>query len=138
MAIIAISGTRAIEEEAARNALSWAIPRLMTRIIVKEGRTEGTEPKDFAWIHGGAEGVDNTAHHLLVHGRHRVPEKRVRTIRPDYEKHGKQAPLKRNSVIVKNADYLIAVWDGQSRGTADTVAKAAKKGIPIVVEVVSG
>lgn len=137
MTIIAISGTRDIEEDTARNALSWAVARMMTRIIVKEGRTEGTEPKDFAWLHGGAEGVDTIAHHLLVHGRYKVPEKRIKTLRPDYKKHGKQAPWKRNSVIVKNADYFIAVWDGQSRGTADTIAKAAKKGIPIVVEVVS-
>lgn len=137
MAIIGISGTRHIDEEAARNALGWAIPRLMTRIIVTEGRT-GCEPRDFGWLHGGAEGVDEIAHELLVNGRHKVPEKRVKVIRPNYEKHGQQAPFRRNSTIVKNADYLIAVWDGQSRGTADTIAKAAQRGILIVVEVVSG
>lgn len=136
MTIIGITGSRAIDETDARNALSWAIPRLMTRMIVKEGRTD-TEPKNFGWIHGGAEGVDTIAHHLLIHGRHNVPEKRIKVIRPNYEKHGQQAPFKRNTVIVKNIHYLIAIWDGQSKGTADTIAKAAKRGIPIVVEVVS-
>lgn len=138
MAIIGITGTRDIDQEAARNALGWAIPRLMTRIIVTEGDSRGTEPKDFAWIHGGAEGVDNTAHHLLLYGRHRVPEKQIKIVRPNYEKHGQQAPFKRNTVIAKNSNYLIAIWDGRSRGTADTIAKAAKRGIPVVVEVVSG
>lgn len=134
--IVAISGSRAIEDETARIALGWVLPRLMTRLIVSYGMRD-TQYHDLGWIHGGAEGVDSIAHDLLVNGRYSVPEKRIRVVRPNYAKHGQQAPWKRNTALIKNANFLAAVWDGQSRGTADMIAKATTKGIPVVVEVVS-
>lgn len=48
---------------------------------------------------------------------------------PDYIKYpGKHALFKRNDEIVKNCDYLISFWDGQSRGTSYTHTKAIKEG----------
>ena len=50
---------------------------------------------------------------------------------PDYDKYpGKVAPLKRNHLIVEDADMLIAFTNGSS-GTAYTLKLAEKKGIPI-------
>lgn len=46
---------------------------------------------------------------------------------PDYEKYGKYAPLKRNTLIVNDSDYLVAFYDGKSRGTLDTINKFRKK-----------
>lgn len=42
---------------------------------------------------------------------------------------GKAAGPMRNAKIVENADMILAFWDGQSRGTKDSITKArlAKK-----------
>ena len=45
---------------------------------------------------------------------------------PDYKKHGKIAPVIRNQSIVKDADFIIAFWDGKSRGTLDAILKAKR------------
>ena len=45
----------------------------------------------------------------------------------------KRAPLERNTEIVNESDYLIAIQHNSSRGTQDSINKALKKGIPIKV-----
>jgi uncharacterized phage-like protein YoqJ len=37
--------------------------------------------------------------------------------RPNYNKDGRWAPLKRNDIIVNEADKIMAFWDGKSTGT---------------------
>jgi len=37
---------------------------------------------------------------------------------------GNVAPLKRNTQIANESDFLLAFWDGKSRGTKDTIDKA--------------
>ena len=44
--------------------------------------------------------------------------------------HAKRAPLERNSEIVNESDYLIAIQHNNSNGTQDSINKALKKGIP--------
>ena len=48
---------------------------------------------------------------------------------PDWNKHGKAAGFIRNEDIIKNADVVLAFWDGASRGTANSlsIAKRLKK-----------
>jgi hypothetical protein len=41
--------------------------------------------------------------------------------------------FERNNLIVAAADELVAFWINNSQGTADTIEKAKKKGIPIKV-----
>ena len=41
--------------------------------------------------------------------------------------------LKRNIEMVKKADFVIAFWDGRSYGTAQTIAQATMRRIPIKV-----
>ena len=43
------------------------------------------------------------------------------------------AGFRRNQYIIDQADYLIAFWDGFSKGTADDLKRAKKKGIPIKI-----
>ena len=45
----------------------------------------------------------------------------------------KRAPLERNTEIVNESDYLIAIQHNNSRGTQDSINKALKKGVPIKV-----
>lgn len=53
---------------------------------------------------------------------------------PDWDKHGKSAGFIRNELIIKDADEILAFWDGVSRGTAHSLrlAKAQKKPTLIV------
>lgn len=48
---------------------------------------------------------------------------------PDWERFGKRAGFIRNEDIIKAADAILAFWDGQSRGTANSlsIAKRLKK-----------
>ncbi len=53
----------------------------------------------------------------------------------DWDKYPKAAGPIRNQKIIDDADMLIVIWDGKSRGSKDTILKAVKKGIPIIIEV---
>ncbi|MBD2768456.1 DUF2493 domain-containing protein [Hymenobacter sp. BT664] len=77
-------------------------------------------------VSGGAEGVDGQAAGWAQGTR--VP---LRVHRPDYRAHGAGAPLVRNLLVVKDADLVLVVWDGESRGTLDAARKAAKLGKPL-------
>ena len=56
---------------------------------------------------------------------------------PGWDKYGKAAGLKRNSLIVRDSDCLIAFWDGKSKGTLDTIHKANKAGKDVFLRNVS-
>ena len=84
-------------------------------------------PKDTLIVSGGARGVDSTAETTA-----RAEGLQVMSIRPNWSE-GRGAGLARNTHIVENADAVVAFWDGVSRGTADTIAKARAKGIPVTV-----
>lgn len=73
-------------------------------------------------ISGGAGGVDALAErYALAYG---LP---LTVFRPDYRRFRKGAPLKRNLQIVDEADEVIAVWDGESRGTKFTIRLRVSK-----------
>jgi hypothetical protein len=92
--------------------------------------------QDALWLHGGAAGVDT------VIGEHLEQMKLdAQVMRPDYDAYGKGAPLIRNGHMVELAAVapigaVIAVWDGKSTGTANTIKHAARLRVPCYVEVV--
>lgn len=51
----------------------------------------------------------------------------------DWKKYGKRAGPLRNQVMAENAEGLIAVWDGKSRGTNSMISLAKKQGLRISV-----
>jgi hypothetical protein len=51
----------------------------------------------------------------------------------NWDKYGKSAGYKRNQEMADNADALIAVWDGVSRGTGHMVDIAKAKKLPVFV-----
>ena len=51
----------------------------------------------------------------------------------DWAKYGKAAGFKRNVEMAGKADALIAVWDGQSRGTVHMIETAEKLGLLVHV-----
>lgn len=79
-------------------------------------------------ISGGAKGADSLAERFAT-------EKGLETliILPDWKTYGKAAGVRRNELIVKEADLVVAFWDGKSAGTKNTIelAKKAKKKIKL-------
>ena len=50
-----------------------------------------------------------------------------------WDKYGKSAGFIRNQTIVDNCDMVLAFWNGESRGTADTIEKARKAKKPTFI-----
>lgn len=63
-------------------------------------------------VSGGAKGIDACAASFAAERGMRLT-----VFRPDYRRFGKGAPLKRNEEIVRYADYVVILWDGQSHGS---------------------
>ena len=76
-------------------------------------------------ITGGADGVDALAEAY-------ADAKRLSKLilRPQYARYGRGAPIKRNQQMVELADEVLIVWDGISRGTAQTLRYVQKIGKP--------
>lgn len=77
---------------------------------------------------GAARGVDKLGEKWAKENG--VP---VECFPANWKEYGKGAGMIRNSEMVAGADALIAVWDGISRGTADTIGKAKKSGLKVFV-----
>jgi hypothetical protein len=79
-------------------------------------------------VSGGALGVDRLAESMAL-----AAGKRTHVIRPDWQKYGRSAGMRRNAEIVKMADVVYAFWDGKSRGTKNSIDTARKLGKEVVV-----
>jgi hypothetical protein len=53
----------------------------------------------------------------------------------DWDKYGKSAGYRRNELMATKADALIAVWDGQSKGTKHMIDIAKKNGLSVFIYV---
>jgi hypothetical protein len=51
----------------------------------------------------------------------------------NWDKHGKSAGYIRNDEMAQYADWLIAFWDGTSKGTKHMIDLANKRGIKVTV-----
>lgn len=74
---------------------------------------------------GGARGVDKIGAEIAKGIG--IP---VRHFPADWNLHGKSAGMIRNREMAEQADALIAVWDGQSRGTAHMISVMRDLGKP--------
>lgn len=104
---VIISGTRTIKDAA-----------LLEKAIADSGYTITRV------IHGGARGVDTLAAQWA--SAHRVP---TSVYLADWDGHGKAAGPIRNGDMLKDADALVAVWDGASPGTANMIRQAMNAGL---------
>ena len=79
-------------------------------------------------VSGGAKGIDTCArNYALAHGL------ALTEFLPEYEKYGRGAPLRRNITIIEYADFVLAFWDGSSRGTKFVIDNCKKRNIPVAV-----
>ena len=77
------------------------------------------KPKNI--VSGGAKGADTLA--VQFAAEMGIP---LLVFKPDYQKYGRGATLVRNTQIIENAEVVFAFWDGQSKGTKDSIKKAEK------------
>ena len=93
-----------------------------SRSIKKFDLSTHIPPEATTIISGGACGIDALAEEY-------ADKKRLSKIivRPNYALYGKAAPLKRNETMVDMADFVLIVWDGNSKGTKFTADYAKKK-----------
>lgn len=79
-------------------------------------------------ISGGAKGIDEIAEKYA--DKMKISKL---IIRPQYFKYKRNAPLKRNEIMVDICDEVLAFWDGISTGTKHTISYAKKKNKPVEV-----
>lgn len=79
-------------------------------------------------ISGGARGIDMAGEAYAA--LNAVPIVRFPA---DWNKHGKSAGFIRNTQMAEYAQALIAVWDGESRGTKHMIEEARRCGLQIYV-----
>lgn len=72
-------------------------------------------------ITGGAAGIDSLAIKYAKENNIKIT-----IIEPEYKRYKKAAPLMRNQTIVDLSDYVLAIWDGKSKGTKYTIDYANK------------
>lgn len=84
--------------------------------------------EDVTIVSGGARGAD-----LL--GEKYAKEKglRLAMFPADWNTYGKSAGSVRNRQMAEYSDYLVAFWDGKSRGTSNMIKTAEELGLKIKV-----
>jgi uncharacterized phage-like protein YoqJ len=82
-------------------------------------------------VSGAARGVDSSA---ITYG---IVHKILVTEYPAlWEEFGKSAGKMRNELMAEYGDALLAIWDGESRGTKHMIDEMKKRGKPVyIVEV---
>lgn len=90
--------------------------------------TEKTPTTYISIVSGGAQGGDTFAEQFAREHRYDT-----QIFKPEWSKYGPRAGLIRNQLIVDACDMVVAFWDGKSRGTADTIAKAKKAKKPTLI-----
>lgn len=109
---IIIAGSRTATEEQVRDAIEYCDWVGFVSCVVS----------------GGAKGADQV-------GEKWAKEKglEISLFPADWEKYGKRAGPMRNKLMAENADGLIAVWDGKSRGTASMIELARGVGLRVFI-----
>jgi hypothetical protein len=79
-------------------------------------------------VSGGARGVDRMGEYYAECNN--LPIKRFT---PDWEGYGKRAGFMRNTAMALYADALIAIWDGESKGTKHMIDEMHKLEKPVKV-----
>ena len=79
-------------------------------------------------VSGGAKGVDSSARKYANDNGIKIVE-----FLPNYKQFGRGAPLKRNLEIINYSDYVLAFWDGVSRGTKFVIDNCNKSEVSLQI-----
>jgi len=118
-------GNRLLPDGSADEA--WA-KRCKDRLIIECDRLHLHDGDEWQLVCGMAKGADRLGHNWAADTGLKIWEYPA-----DWKTHGKGAGYIRNELMAKNADMLIAFWDGQSRGTKDMILRAVAHGLEIHV-----
>jgi hypothetical protein len=99
---------------------SRAIEKIDLNVYIKE--------KPTVIISGGAKGIDTIAWEWALRN-----DIEIVVHRPNYDKDGKWAALKRNDIIIDEADKIIAFWNGKSTGTKYVIERAERLNKPLEI-----
>lgn len=79
--------------------------------------------------------ISGTAHGADKFGEKFAKENNIEVIQfpADWDKYGMSAGPRRNREMAENADALLAVWDGISKGTHSMLNYAKKYGLKIMI-----
>ena len=89
---------------------------------------------DIEVVSGGAKGVDRLGEEFANKNG-----LKIHRFIPDWDTYGKRAGMLRNIQMGEFSDALVAIWDGESRGTKQMIDWATKNGLFVYVhEVDSG
>jgi hypothetical protein len=79
-------------------------------------------------ISGGAAGADTL-------GARWATERQIKltVFKPDWNRFGKRAGFVRNEDIVAAADVVLAIWDGSSKGTQNSLSIAKRLKKPTII-----
>jgi predicted Rossmann fold nucleotide-binding protein DprA/Smf involved in DNA uptake len=111
---VIIAGSRDIPEKVSRELIE---------LTIKDSELDVTEV-----VSGGARGVDTHGENWAFDNN--IP---VRKYLADWDKYGRGAGMIRNRMMAAYADALIAIWDGQSRGTENMIKTAKQLGLMVYV-----
>ena len=76
-------------------------------------------------LSGGASGVDTYAEMYAIENG--IP---IKIFKPDWSLGKKAGPI-RNALMLKEAEAVIAIWDGTSKGTESSIKIAKKRHLPM-------
>jgi len=79
-------------------------------------------------ISGTARGADQIGETLAA-----ISGWPVQRFPADWDKYGKRAGYLRNEEMARNADALVAIWDGKSNGTKHMINIATRAGLRVYV-----
>ena len=82
-------------------------------------------------VSGKAKGVDTLGEVWAL--KHNIP---VEAFPADWNAHGRSAGPIRNRQMAEYADALVAIWDGESKGTANMIQQARKNKLNVFIYLV--
>lgn len=113
---LAIIGSRDfIDYEYMRKTLKEKLPRTPITLIIS----------------GGARGADSLAERYAKENN--IP---LKVYWADLVKYGRSAGYRRNIDIVKEVDFVIAFWDGKSKGTKHSIDLCYQYNKQLIIEIV--
>jgi hypothetical protein len=92
-------------------------------------RESGWLDKDTEIVSGMAQGVDFLAVTFSV-----INDFPLHKFPANWDKYGKSAGVIRNKAMAEYADALVAIWDGESRGTKHMIDTARGRGLKVFVK----
>jgi hypothetical protein len=89
---------------------------------------EQYKPKITLVVSGAAKGADSLGEKWAL-------ENNIQTLifPADWNQYGKRAGFIRNEDIIKNCDYCVAFWDGESKGTKHSLSLCEKYTKPVKI-----